>query len=158
MDREVIRFRAYRRLLRYLLGYSFCRTRYARRRACRDSASAGLCGTTYEVMLSPSLERENFDENPMFKDWGRSRNPSRVLAAHSFLRCSYQLPISMIDSSAEAGVRMPHRRGPVSPEFCGFTMAKICRIRESRRSLERPSNQRNQSPSGPDPSNKRMIF
>jgi len=21
-------------------------------------------------MLSPSLERENFDENPMFKDWG----------------------------------------------------------------------------------------
>src|SRR5260370_6469433 len=31
---------------------------YARRWARRNSASEGLCGTTYEVMLAPSLEIE----------------------------------------------------------------------------------------------------
>jgi hypothetical protein len=87
---------------------------------------------------------------------GRSRNPSRVLAEHSFLRCSYQLPISLIDSSAEAGVWHATCLRTGFPRILRLTMAAVCRIRASRRSLKRPSNQRNQPPSGPNPSNKRM--
>jgi len=46
---------------------------------------------------------ERFDKDPVFKEWEEPKS-FKVLAEHSFLRCSYQLPVSMIDSSTEAGV------------------------------------------------------
>jgi hypothetical protein len=153
MDRKVIRFRASRRLLRYLLGYSFCRTRYVHHWACCDSASAGLCGTTYEVMFSPSLVRDSFDENPCSRNGEEPKSfkgVSGTLVFEMLISAPYKLDRQLCRSRRVA-CHMPAAR------FCGFTMAKICRIRASRRSLERPSNQGNQSPSGPNPSNKRMI-
>jgi hypothetical protein len=45
-----------RRMLCCLLEYPLCRTHWARRWVFRNCASVGFFGTTYEVMLAPSLE------------------------------------------------------------------------------------------------------
>jgi len=37
---------------------------------------------------------ERFDKDPVFKEWEEPKS-FKVLAEHSFLRCSYQLPIKL---------------------------------------------------------------
>jgi hypothetical protein len=114
MDRKVIRFRASRRLLRYLLAYSFCRTRYAHHWACRDSASAGLCGTTYEVMFSPSLERDSFDENPCSRNGEEPKSfkgVSGTLVFEMLISAPYKLDRQLCRSRRVA-CHMPAARFP----------------------------------------------